>query len=147
MPKYIPGAVVPSKQALTQYWQRVFPQALRYLGNRPLKLVRSDHGKAFFHYGALPPVPAAVHQMRIKKREGGEGVRLWVDSCEGLLSLVEIEVVEVHPWGATIDDIEHPDLLAFNLKPGRDISWEQVVETALELRAMLKSEGHDSWPK
>ena len=34
---------------------------------------------------------------------------LWVDSIQGLLDLVEIGVVEWHPWAATVDDIERPD--------------------------------------
>jgi bifunctional non-homologous end joining protein LigD len=147
MQKSIPGAVAPSKQALAEYWETVFGQALHYLGYRPLTLVRSVRGKTFYHRGPLPPIPAAVHQMRIEKGEGGEGVRLWVDNLEGLLGLVTMDVVELHPWGAIVADIEHPDLLAFNLKPGRDISWERVVDTALELQTMLKLEGYDSWPK
>ncbi len=85
--------------------------------------------------------------MLIEKAEGGKGVRLWVDDLEGLLGLVAMDVVELHPWGASVTDIEHPDLLAFNLKPGRDISWEHVIDTALELRTMLELEGLDSWPK
>jgi bifunctional non-homologous end joining protein LigD len=143
----LPDAIAPSKRALADYWQRVYRQALRHLGRRPLRLVRSIDGTTFYHGGPLPPVPIAVHQLRIEKREGGEGVRLWVDSLEGLLGLVEIDVVELHPWGAAIDDIEHPNLLAFDLEPGQDVGWDDVVETAFELRTMLESEGLGSWPK
>jgi DNA-binding helix-hairpin-helix protein with protein kinase domain len=35
-------------------------------------------------------VPASVHQLHIQKREGGEGVRLWVDDLDGLLGLITI---------------------------------------------------------
>ena len=41
---------------------------------------RHTRGTIFYHKGPLPPIPSAVHQLRIEKREGGEGVRLWVDS-------------------------------------------------------------------
>jgi bifunctional non-homologous end joining protein LigD len=140
-------AVAPSKEALAGYWRTVAGPALRYLGRRPLRLVRSVQGTTFYHGGRLPPVPRAVHQMRIEKREGGEGVRLWVDSVQGLLGLVEIDVVELHPWAATVDDIERPDVLTFDLEPGREVEWDFLVETASKLRALLKSEGFDSWPK
>ncbi|HZT88629.1 MAG TPA: hypothetical protein VFA12_11725 [Stellaceae bacterium] len=73
-------------------------------------------------------VVPTVHQLRIEKRGGGEGIRLWVDDLSGL---VEIGAVELHPWGATVDDIEHPDLLVFDLDPGEGIAWDFVVETAL----------------
>jgi bifunctional non-homologous end joining protein LigD len=70
-----------------------------------------------------------------------------VDSLEGLLGLVEIGVVEVHPWNAAVDDIEHPDRLVFDLDPGEGIAWQFVIETALGLRDLLDSEGLPSWPK
>ena len=88
-----------------------------------------------------------MHRLRIEKREGGEGVRVWVDSLDGLLGLVDMDAVELHPWAATVDDIEHPDRLVFDLDPGEGVPWEFVTETALKLRAMLQEEGLDSWPK
>jgi bifunctional non-homologous end joining protein LigD len=122
-------------------------RALPCLGRRPLKLVRHTRGTIFYHKGALPPIPESVHQLRIEKREGGEGVRVWVDSLAGLLGLVEMDVVEVHPWAATVDDIEHPDLLVFDLDPGGGVAWAFVIESALRLRKLLQDEGLDSWPK
>jgi bifunctional non-homologous end joining protein LigD len=104
-------------------------------------------GTTFYHMGKLPTVPGAVHTLAIEKREGGEGTRLWVDNLDGLLGLVEIGAVELHPWNASIDDIEHPDLLVFDLDPGEGMAWELVIETALTLRRMLQDEGLEPWPK
>jgi bifunctional non-homologous end joining protein LigD len=60
---------------------------------------------------------------------------------------VEIGAVELHPWNASIDDIEHPDMLVFDLDPGEGVAWDFVVETVLKLRTMLKDEGLEPWPK
>lgn len=92
-------------------------------------------------------MPPSVHQLTIEKREGGTGTRLWVDSLEGLLGLVEIGVVEVHPWNATVDHIEHADRLVFDLDPGEGVEWPLVTEAALQLRDVLGREGLPSWPK
>ena len=143
----LPDAVAPTKEQLAAYWRKVAKRALPFLGRRPLKLVRHTRGKIFYHKGPLPPIPNAVHQLHIAKREGGEGVRVWVDSLAGFLGLVEMDVVEVHPWAARVDDIEHPDRLVFDLDPGTGIDWEFVVETAFKLRDLLQAEGLDSWPK
>ncbi len=145
--RLLPDAPVPAIDALTAYWRRVAKAALPYLARRPLTLVRHVNGVTFFHKGPLPPVPAGVHQLRIEKREGGEGVRLWIDSLEGLLGLIQIGVTEVHPWGATIEDIEHPDMLVFDLDPGSGVAWDFVADTALHLREMLCKEGFEPWPK
>ncbi|MGH0372580.1 DNA ligase D [Sinorhizobium meliloti] len=143
----LPDAIAPSKEELANYWTRVADRALHFLGGRPLKLVRHIHGTTFYHKGPLPPIPPEVHQLRIEKREGGAGVRLWVDDLAGLLGLVEIGAVELHPWAASVDDIEHADALIFDLDPGEGVSWAFVVETALRLREFLEAEGFKTWPK
>lgn len=143
----LPDAVVPSKDELAAYWQKSAKRALEYLGGRPLKLVRHTHGITFYHKGPLPPIPESVHQLHIQKREGGEGVRVWVDDLSGLLGLIEMDAVELHPWAATVEDIEHPDRLVFDLDPGSGVSWDFVTETAFKLRGMLQDEGYESWPK
>ncbi|MCA1409127.1 DNA ligase D [Ensifer sp. IC3342] len=143
----LPDAVAPSKEELANYWTRVADRALGFLGGRPLKLVRHIHGTTFYHKGPLPPSPPEVHQLRIEKREGGEGVRLWIDDLAGLLGLVEIGAVELHPWAATVDNIEHADTLIFDLDPGEGVSWEFVVATALRLRELLEAEDFRTWPK
>jgi bifunctional non-homologous end joining protein LigD len=120
---------------------------LEHLGRRPLKLVRNVNGTIFYHEGPLPPVPRSVHQLKVYKREGGEGVRLWVDDLEGLLGLVEMGAVELHPWNATVDDIEQADRIVLDLDPGVGVDWEFVVETALALRELMEAEGLESWPK
>jgi bifunctional non-homologous end joining protein LigD len=143
----LPDAVVPPREELERYWRAVSRRALKYLARRPLKLVRHTRGTTFYHMGPLPPVPASVRQLRIHKRGGGEGTRLWVDDLPGLLGLLDIGAVELHPWNATVDDIEHPDQLVFDLDPGAGIEWSFVVEAALTLRKILRAEGHSCWPK
>jgi bifunctional non-homologous end joining protein LigD len=143
----LPDAVAPSKDELVRYWRKVGKRALHFLGGRPLKLVRHTHRTTFYHKGKLPPIPESVHQLRISKREGGEGVRVWVDDIEGLIGLVAMGAIELHPWAATVDDIERADRLVFDLDPGPGVAWGFVVETAFNLKRILEDEGHESWPK
>jgi bifunctional non-homologous end joining protein LigD len=143
----LPDAVVPSREELCAYWETVADDALVYLGRRPLKLVRHVNGITFYHMGPLPEIPPAVHQLHLEKRKGGTGTRLWVEDLAGLMGLVEIGVVEIHPWGATVDDLEHPDTLVFDLDPGEGVEWGFVVETAFRLRDLLAADDHDCWPK
>lgn len=143
----LPDAIVPTKEQLSAYWRRVGREALPFLGRRPLRLVRSVGGLTFYHGGPLPPVSTAVHQIRTETRQGGLATRLWVDSVAGLLGLVEIDVVEVHPWGTTVDDIERPNVLTFNLVGGKDVEWEKIVEAGFQLRELLATERLKSWPK
>jgi len=143
----LPDAVVPTRDQLTRYWRAVATEALPYIVGRPLKLVRHERGTTYYHKGRLPPVADGVHQLQIEKREGGTGTRLWVNDLAGLLGLVDMGVVELHAWNSTVDDIEHPDQMVFDLDPGPGIGMGFVVETAVALRELLTREGLDSWPK
>ena len=144
----LPDAVVPSKEELVAYWKRVWKRALPHLGHRPLKLVRHLHGTTFYHKGPLPKdISQAVHQLKIHKREGGVGTRLWVDNLDGLLGLVEMGAVELHPWNSMVEDIEHADRIIVDLDPGEGVPYEGVVEAALRMRDVMKAEGYDTWPK
>jgi bifunctional non-homologous end joining protein LigD len=145
--RFLPGAVIPPSEELKAYWRKTHRRALAHLGSRPLTLVRAARGRAFFHTGGFAELPNSVHALRIEKREGGEGTRLWVDSLDGLLGLVDLGVVELHPWQANIYDIEAADLIVFDLDPGDGIEWPFVTETALALRDFLQRHGLESWPK
>src|SRR5258708_604997 len=56
-------------------------------------------------------------------------------------------VVEMHPWNATVDDIERADRLVFDLVSRRGVGWPFVIDTALELRRVLEQEGFRTWHK
>jgi bifunctional non-homologous end joining protein LigD len=139
--------VAPPEEELVAYWAKVEKHALEHLARRPLKLVRRVGHTIFYHKGPLPPVPDSVHQLTIHKREGGEGIRLWIDDLAGLVGLVQIGAVELHPWNATVDDIEQADRMVFDLDPGEGIEWPFVIDTAIELRRLLRNEGFRPWPK
>jgi bifunctional non-homologous end joining protein LigD len=143
----LPDAIVPTQDQLTRYWRAVATEALPYIVRRPLKFVRHERGTTYYHKGRLPPVPESVHQLQIEKREGGTGTRLWVDDLPGLLGLIDMGVVELHAWNSTVDDIEHPDQMVFDLDPGPGVGMGLCVEIAVELRELLRREGLDSWPK
>lgn len=139
--------MAPTETELDAYWRKVSKRALIHLSNRPLKLVRRVGNTIFYHKGPLPRIPRSVHQLTIAKREGGEGVRVWVDDLAGLLGLVEMGVVELHPWNATVNDIEHAARLVFDLDPGLGVEWPFGIDTALDLRRLLEQEGFKTWPK
>src|SRR5262249_40892221 len=56
-------------------------------------------------------------------------------------------VVEIHPWGSTMADLEHPDRLIFDLDPGEDVPCSAVIEGALDVRAQLREFGLESFVK
>jgi bifunctional non-homologous end joining protein LigD len=60
---------------------------------------------------------------------------------------VQSGVLEIHPWGATIDDLERPDRITFDFDPGDGMPWSSVLDGARELRERLARLGLECFPK
>ncbi len=145
--RVLPDARPPSREELAEYLDGCADACLTHLARRPLTLVRSVDGTTFFHKGPLPPIPSDVRQLEITKGDGSRGTRVWVDDRPGLLALLDLDVVEIHPWSATVDDIERPDRLVFDLDPDVGVPWREVTRAALGLRDFLATRNLKTWPK
>jgi bifunctional non-homologous end joining protein LigD len=62
-----------------------------------------------------------------------------------LITLVQMGVLEIHPWGSRNDNLERPDRLIFDLDPAPDVRWAAVVNAARELRDRLDRFGLESF--
>jgi DNA primase len=130
--------VAPSKEQLATYWARVSHRALKYLARRPLELVRDPPGCP------LPaPLPESVHLLRPKGFLGDTVPPVWIENLDGLLGLVEIGAIELHPWNSSIDNPDYPDLMVFDVE---GIDWRAVRRAALAIRSSLGADGLKSWP-
>ena len=79
--------------------------------------------------------------------EHGEEEVLLVRDVAGLIALVQSGVLEIHPWGATIDDMERPDRITFDFDPGDGMPWSSVLDGARELRERLDADGARKLPQ
>jgi bifunctional non-homologous end joining protein LigD len=56
-------------------------------------------------------------------------------------------IVEIHTWNSTADDIERPNRIVWDLDPGPEVSWQQVVKAAVLVREVLTTLKLRSWVK
>jgi len=103
---------------------------------RPLELLR-------YPPGPLPVLPESVRLLRPQGFLGDTVPPVWIENLDGLLGLVAIGAIELHPWNCSIDDMNHPAVMVFDLEA---IEWRAVTKTALALRKMLAADGLESWP-
>ena len=81
------------------------------------------------------------------KPKGESDALLYVEDFDGIAALVQMGVVEIHVWGSTIDDLERPDQVIFDLDPGDGVGLDAVREGAIAVRDRLKGIGLDSFVK
>ncbi len=70
-----------------------------------------------------------------------------VEDKKGLLSLVQMGVLEIHPWGSKIDQLQKPDIITFDLDPDEGLEWMAVVDGAFEVKRHLEELGLISFVK
>ena len=127
-----------SKQDLLDYYATVWPRMEQFIVDRPLSLLRAPDGiggQLFFQKHASPGMHSAIRTLRdpADKQE-----HLYIRSFDGLAALVQLGVVEVHTWGAKIDNIERPDQIVFDLDPDEGLNSEAVRKAALDLKDHLE---------
>ena len=138
-----------TKRDLVEYYAEIGPWMLPHVENRPLSVLRCPEGEGqtcFYQKHAGPGMPAAIRSINIREKEKDEPY-LFIDSLAGLLSLVQMGILEVHPWGSRCDDIEKPDQLVFDLDPDPSVQWPRVIAGAKELRDRLSKIGLETFLK
>lgn len=58
---------------------------------------------------------------------------------------MQFNALEFHPWGAQAAGADLADRLVFDLDPGPDVAWREVVAAARTLRRRLQELGLQSW--
>jgi bifunctional non-homologous end joining protein LigD len=138
-----------TKQGLAEFYIEIADWILPHVANRPLALVRCPSGSqkaCFFQKHSWAGLSDHIVRETVRDEDGEDEVLL-VRDIRGVVGLVQAGVLEIHPWGATIDDIEHPDRITFDFDPGDGVPWDEVIAGARELRERLASLGLKSFPK
>jgi bifunctional non-homologous end joining protein LigD len=137
-----------TKLTLARYYEAIHEWVLPYLAHRPLVLLRCPEGRQACFYQKHMGKTQARSVPRIAIREG-KAVRdyVYVRSLADVVALVQHDVLELHPWGCQVEDIEHPDLLVFDLDPASEVAWEKVLRTARELRDRLQELHLKAFPR
>ena len=139
-----------SKQAVADYYRAVADQLLPELVRRPLSVVRCPDGAGgtcFFQKHHAASLGASVASVRLKEKGGASDDYLYVEDLQGVIELVQMNVIEFHPWGARVDEPDLPDRLVFDLDPGPDVDWKRVVAGAREVRDRLADTGLESFAR
>ncbi len=130
-----------TKLNLAQYYEQIANWALPELVNRPLVLVRCPEGRqkeCFYQKHPGAGVTDQLRQIPVREKTRNEKY-LVADDIAGVISLVQMGVLEIHAWGCRADRIEQPDRLIFDLDPDPTVKFDRLVESAFQVREFLAS--------
>jgi bifunctional non-homologous end joining protein LigD len=137
-----------TKLELARYYEEIADWILPHVALRPLTMVRcpEDYRNCFYQKHIEENFPPSFKRIFIKERRAS-GRYVLIDSLSGLISLVQMGVLEIHTWGCRADHVEEPDQLIFDLDPDVDLPWRSVIEAARRLRGRIRELGLEAFVK
>jgi bifunctional non-homologous end joining protein LigD len=135
-----------TKGDVARYYAAVAPLLLRDIHSRPISLLRCPSGAkadCFYQRNVGFGLGAHVHPF-LWKYKGSSYKYIYVKDIQGIMEMVQMGVIEIHPWGATIDKVHTPDRMVFDLDPDLTVPFPKVKKAAIEIRRRLKKVGLES---
>jgi bifunctional non-homologous end joining protein LigD len=138
-----------TKADLARYYERIAEWIVPHVEGRPLTLVRCPTGLlggCFFMKHSKVWAPPALQRVEIQEKTK-VGEYLVASSGPALVSLVQMDVLEVHTWNSRVGSIERPDRIVLDIDPGPEITWSGVIAAARLVRRVLEGIGLASFVK
>jgi bifunctional non-homologous end joining protein LigD len=149
-----PGEEPVTKRDFLRYVAQTAPVALPYLEGRALNLHRypdGADGKHFWHKEVPDHAPDWLPRWDNPLADEGETQTYLVpDEPAALLWAANFGALEWHPWTSRTEEPQCPTYALFDLDPGEDTTWEEILVLArlhrtafekLEVRAQPKVTG------
>ena len=147
---YFSRQVKLSKLDIVNYYLAVAPGALQGIQDRPIVLKRFVNGaeeEAFYQKRAPGDRPEWLRTVTLSFPSGRTAEEVVVDDAAGLVWIVNLGCLELHPHPVRSGDLEHPDEMRVDLDPGPGVGWTDVRRVAMEVKVLLEEVGLTGWPK
>ena len=144
-----------TKGDLFEYYGKVAPVLVPHLKSRPFTMKRWPMGiraESYFQKQAPKGLPDWVKtkQFRTHPREGGSRLVdfVLVNDKSTLLSMVQLNCVDMNAWYSRVDKPDRPDYVVFDLDPPESRNgFAQAIKVAHLVRAALEELELDSYVK
>jgi len=138
-----------TKADVARYYAAVASFLLRDIQHRPISLLRCPSGikdDCFYQRNVGFGLGTDVYPF-VWNYKGRSYKYIYVKDEKGIMEMIQMGVIEIHPWGATIDKVHTPDRMIFDLDPGPSVPFSEVKKAALDIRKRLTKAGLESFLK
>lgn len=138
-----------TKGELAEFYARMAGFILAHIAGRAITLVRCPGGieeECFFQRSRGEGMPEHIHRVE-SVHKGKKHEYMYVKDEKGLIEVVQMGGVEIHPWGSRVDRMELADRIVFDLDPGPGVPFEAVKLAARDVRGRLAALGLESFLK
>jgi bifunctional non-homologous end joining protein LigD len=139
-----------TKSELIEYYLDISDHLMPFFTNRPMSVLRCPEGGGDCVYQKTAPMglPTWVPTRRIRTEHTALGYSEYIVGSDRtvLVYLLNLGYISHHPWSSTVDAIDRPDMLLFDLDP-TEIAFREVRNAAMLVRDLLMTFKIRSWVK
>ncbi len=128
-----------SKEDVVRYYAEVSERMLPYVSHRLLSTIRCPKGISQTCFFKKHPGPGSKEVIIIPVATGsGETEEyFYIENTAGLVSEAQMGTLEFHIWGSTVETLEMPDMLVFDLDPDEGMELDRVRQGVLDVKNIL----------
>jgi len=131
------------KGDVIEYYQSVAKYILPHLKNRPLSLNRFPNGieeQNFYQKDAGDGIPEWIKTTEVYSESTDKNIDyIYCNDKATLAYLNNLGCIDLNPWNASLPDLDHPDYLVLDLDPSNKNTFDDVIETALQVNEVLNA--------
>lgn len=121
--------------------------ALRNVSNRPTMLKRWTKGVTGEPFYVKRVPKNARSHVDVHFPSARPGTMFLPLEVQDVVWLAQMNCLDLHPWNARADDMDHPDELRIDLDPTDDYGFDAVIDVAHTIHELLDELGLVGWPK
>ncbi len=130
-----------TKKDIFNYYEKVSIRMLPFILNRLISVIRAPEGLKgeIFFKKHLENNHKGIKKINLSLENNKLTDYYYITNIYGLLSEVQMNSFEFHPWSSTINNLEHPDILIFDLDPDEKLEINKLREGVKDLKSILDS--------
>jgi bifunctional non-homologous end joining protein LigD len=131
-----------TKRELAEYYAAIGELMVPHVAGRPLTLVRCPNGwtHCFYQKHVKDSLPAFLDTVEVRE-SAGMATYFMANRVPALVALLQMGVLEVHPWGSREGSLERPDRIVMDFDPDEALPWPALVDAVRVLRKLLDTLG------
>ena len=138
-----------TKKDIFNYYEKVAERMLPYVENRLISTIRLPDGVGGtpFYKKHFENLDGYLGVKKLRSSGDNRNDYYYIKDINGIMQEVQMNSYEFHIWGSKVDDVNHADILVFDLDPDENLSLSKLREGVKDLKKILDDYNLESFLK
>lgn len=138
-----------TKKDIFNYYEKMAKRMLPFIENRLISTIRLPDGVGGtpFYKKHFDNLDGYLGVKKLRSSGDNRNDYYYIKDINGIMQEVQMNSYEFHIWGSKVDDVNHADILVFDLDPDENLSLIKLREGVKDLKKILDDYNLESFLK